>query len=701
MDKKLRFRVQTVLIGVITLLFLAGAYAVTTKKYVMVYFKFGPKDLKIKVFPDNENLTDESHTDYIISKVKNSQCTLYLVKKFPNERELVHYRYRVMFYKPQKIGKKNYDVPIYSFNISFSGDDVVLEYPPSKAVPQEIKKNGLKKKFHKNPGSEVYYLKDYTGGDFTLHDRMRRVKFSGFIKNANGTYTKIKNNLNVKVNLTRLNSNQADDTNITEREREINSIDVPLNAEVVVGMFPYELNSPSSRDRYQLKFLRVDEQESPIRIIHFGEVWNNLYEQALVYQDDGFYLDISFEDGIYNLQYVVGEKEGKTLQVTHSPLTLFLKDYDNQLLQFKLVGRDYAQRYLKEPAPVVQLKVNASKRAFQTAKDLALSYPDDVLVRKDGQISFLPRYRKTLFSIFTEPSGARIRIKRIDPPAGIGEDAGFKVVGQSPIFFDDFEYGRYLIAADWFEKGAYDLGVHTEVRQVKIELSDSPDPELTNDLLWVQKQNTRMPYVLLKYNDQDSKSKDAGFQVEPLFPNTNAQTRVTNTKSPVDTNKIIETNRLNTSTNKQPESSKTNQNISLSTNDSNEGVWKDDFKPLDKIQSLSVSPVSVHAHSILKGSEPLYYVQIAAFELATEQSKVNPFLQHKVWSKESFIKMFDRDEVWSAQKLLGNKTYVVLVVGAFSKSEAKAARRELLRWFPGSFVTSDRQLNPLNSEVER
>ncbi len=712
MNRNGNFKIRGLLLGICVFVIATVLYAGTSKEYAMVYFKFGPEDLKIKVFADNDDLTEESHTDYIISQIKNSQCKLYLVKKFPNERALVHYRYRVIFYKPQNIGGNNYDVPIYSFKISFSGEDVVVEYPPSKAVPAEIKKNNLKKSFHRTPGSNIYYLKDYTGGDFALYDRMRRVTFRGFIKNANHTYTKMNNNIGVKVRLTKLNlTTSSGISNVTDREREINTIDVPLNEEIVVGMVPYKLSSPSDKDRYQLKFLRVEESESPIKIIHFGEVWDNLYEQALIYQDDDYYMDVHFDDHVYELEYGIGEVGGEIKRVEKSPLTIFLKDYDKQLLQFKLMAKAYAARYLEEPAPVIQLKVNASKRASLTVKDLALAHPNDVLVRDDGQAMILPRYKKTMFSIFTEPEGARVRIKRIDPVSGTDKPA-FKVVGQSPVFFDQFEDGRYVIAADWFEKGAYDLGVRTETREVKIELSDSPNPELTKAIHWIKKQDTSMPYVLLKYHSGDSSDETDGFRVDPVLPVLQTNSEESNNKMDLEvTNGVLKvsneiSNESEVSTNNKMDLEVTNEVLKVSNEISNKvkkevrNLAEDEKAELnisDDFQALEETKFVVKAHSILKGPETLYYVQIAAFQFPAEKLKINSFLTKKVWGRESFNRVFDRDEAWGAWKFVKHRRYVVLVVGAFSKSEAMVARQELLKWFPGSFVISDRDLTPIKT----
>jgi len=459
------------------------------KDYRLIFFRFGPEDLLLKVFPDNKDKTDENNTDYIMSKIENGNAHIFLVKKSPNERNIVDYKYKIVLYKPQLINGNTINIPIYSFSVYFDDDDVVVVYEPSKALPKEIKENNLEKKFARSPGTNIYFLKDYNGEDFMLKERMRKVKFLGKIKNANGSYTKITDDY--KINIKLIKKDDVNDLGSSENADSINSFIIPINYDIIVGLAPYKIETESLKERYILHSIVVDKEEKTDTFIHFAEVWDTMYEQELIFVDDGYFIDFKFDKNLYNLEYSFDD--GDVNRYDSSPLSISIKENGGKNLKICLIAKDFAVKYLKNPTTLINCYLSSDMKAIEIGKRISYEYPNAEIL-EDGSIYIKPDFNKTPFAILSSPIRTKIKYKLLDP---IYSEANgeYKEIGETPIFFDNLDYGKYAFVAYWYEKDERTLLVNYVTEESVVEFSDPKSKRYISDIKYFQKNETSIPYI--------------------------------------------------------------------------------------------------------------------------------------------------------------------------------------------------------------
>ncbi len=464
-----------ILIGILSFFVNTSMNRALQKEYKLIYFKYAPEDILIKVYPLNPTDTKEENTDYIISKLDNSSINLFLVKKSPNERDYVNYKYRVVFYKPQNFNGNSVNVPIYSFQIYFDGEDAVVKYEPFKAIPKEIKESNLEKKFAKHPATNIYFIKDYNGEDFLLNERMRKVKFIGKIKNANGTYSPVNPEANLKIKLIKMDEESETDNSSDIKKDYI--VQVPLYQDITLGLVAYRIERFSEYSRYDIDSIIVNNVPSDTKIIHFAEIWNNMYEQELIFKDDGSVIDFKFDPELYDLEYII---DNNLIKQKESPLSLSLKQYDDKNIKINLTAKDFVVKYLRHPTETIEYKSVSYKRGIDVIKEINEKYPDFTEITEDGSLNIKPNFNQVSFVIFTNPTRAKIKYKRLEPQS---KNSNYETVelGESPVFFEKFDFGKYLISASWYEKD--DKGKVKEYFKEKIvEFSDPPSKKYLKDI---------------------------------------------------------------------------------------------------------------------------------------------------------------------------------------------------------------------------
>jgi len=676
------------------------------KEYRLVYFKYAPEDILIKVYPLNSTNTEEENTDYIISKIDNNSINLFLVKKAPNERDYINYKYRVVFYKPQKFNESVVNIPVYSFQIYFKDDDAIVKYEPFKAVPKEIKENNLEKKFEKHPTTNIYFIKDYNGEDFLLSERMRKVKFIGKIKNANGTYTPVKPESNLKIKLIKIDEEISEDNTSDIKKDYI--VEVPLYQDVTLGLVAYRIERISEYTRYDIKSILINNVESDTKIIHFAEIWNNMYEQELVFQDDGSVIDFNFDPGLYDLEYII---DNKLIKQKDSPLSLSLKQYDNKDIKINLTAKDFVVRYLKHPTETIEYKSLSYKRASDVIKEINQKYSDFTEITEDGALKIKPNFNQISFAIFSNPTRAKIKYKRLEPSS---ENSNYKQVelGETPIFFEKFDYGKYIITATWYEKE--DNKIKEYFVEKTIEFSEPPSTKFLEGVNYLRKGETEIPYLMFYLLGNDKKIKNvtdvtSDSKEKEIIRDVSSDDKLKENKDLYSENKkdvtsdskekeIIrdvssddklkenkdlysENKKDVTSDSKEKEIIKDiSSDDKLKENNKNKTITTDKTNGINDKEKKEDIKLTKKAKEdlkyIKKSNNDLFYIQIAAFQIG---EKPLSFINYygEVFANE-YKKMYNKDiknSLFLANKVVNKKNYIVIVFGSFKKIED--ARKEI------------------------
>lgn len=502
------------ILSVITLINM-GSTTTLRKEYELLFFKFGPEDLLVKIYPENFNETDEDKTDYIISKIDNKSAHVFLVKKSPNERNFVEYRYRVAFFKPQKFGNTKINVPIYSFSLYYDGDDIIVKYEPSKAVPKEIKDNNLEKRFSKDPRTNIFFLKDYDGEDFNLSERIRKVKFVGKVKNDNGTYTEITDDMGIKIRLLKVEDISKSSTSEKGVLKKDSFIEIPLNQDIYVGLVPYKIEDVSSLVRYTVTSILTNGKESQDTFIHFAEIWDNMYEQQLIFKDDGYFLDFTYDLNLFDINYSFDGKNFITC--SESPLSLSLKENDGKTLKMNLISKNYVVKYLKNPTKEIIYDLAGLKRAVEAAKEINQKYPDITQIKKDGSLFINPDYKKTSFVIFSNPPRAKIKYKILEP-AIKDTSSDYSEIGEAPIFFNELNYGIYSFKAFWYEKDFKSSEIKEYSEEMIVEFSEPVSENYFSNIKYLSKNENKIPYIeFFKSNKERELSKNSSIEESVLI----------------------------------------------------------------------------------------------------------------------------------------------------------------------------------------
>lgn len=641
-----------------TLIFLTNTSMnrVLQKEYRLVYFKYAPEDVIVRVYPLNPTNTLEENTDYIISKLDNNSINLFLVKKSPNERDFVNYKYRVVFYKPQKLNDDIVNVPVYSFKIYFKDNDAIVQYEPFKAVPKEIKENNLEKKFEKHPATNIYFIKDYNGEDFLLSERMRKVKFIGKIKNSNGTYTPVSPEAKLKIKLIKIDEEGEDNTGDIKKDY---IVEVPLYQDVTLGLVAYRIEKVSEDSRYDVKAIVINNIESDTKIIHFAEIWNNMYEQELVFADDGTVIDFRFDPELYDLEYIIDNVVTKQKE---SPLSLSLKKYDNKDIKINLTAKDFVVKYLRHPTETIEYRSLSYKRTIDVIKEINEKYSDFTEITEDGALNINPNFNQVSFAIFSNPTRAKIKYKRLEPQS---KNTIYKTkeLGETPVFFEKFDYGKYLITATWYEKDENKIKEY--FMEKVIEFSEPPSKKYIEGINYLRKGETRIPYLMF-YLLNGEKS------VKNIIDTTTDTTNIDVVKE-----KKIENNEKN---GEKEDKKITNNNNGIKEQIKLVKKAKEDLKYIKKI------------------NKDVFYIQIAAFQIG---EKPLSFINYygEVFANE-YKKLYNKDikgSLFLANKVVNKRNYIVIVFGYFNKIDD--ARKEITfvhKIINDAFIIKERVLENKN-----
>ena len=649
------------------------------KDYRLIFFRFGPEDLLLKVFPDNNDKTDENNTDYIMSKIENGNAHIFLVKKSPNERNIVDYKYKIILYKPQSINGNTINIPIYSFGVYFDDDDAVVVYEPSKALPKEIKENNLEKKFARSPGTNIYFLKDYNGEDFMLKERMRKVKFLGKIKNANGSYTAITDDYKINVKL--IKKDDINNLSLSENIDSINSFIIPINYDIIVGLAPYKIDTVSAKERYLLNSIVVDKIEKTDTFIHFAEVWDTMYEQELIFVDDGYYIDFKFDKNLYNLEY--SYDGGEVKRHDYSPLSISIKENSDKKLKISLIGKDFAVKYLKNPTTLINCDLSSDMKAVETIKKISYEYPNAEIL-EDGSLYIKPDFNKTSFAILSSPIRTKIKYKLLDPI--YSENNGeYKEIGETPIFFDDLDYGKYSFVAYWYEKDERTLLVNYVTEETVVEFSDPKSKKYISEIKYFQKNETSIPYI--EFNRET-----AGKKKNPIiFPDTSPD--VSEIKNDIDVDLDLTNNAQKEIV--RPDIENTSdindkiktilENIDVTTDKINQTVDKVDVTAdkivIENTKKNSISKTTddlsgylpIKFQSIKKDEKNDYYIQIASYRLRKENVYyIECFGDFFIAEyKNKYGKNFENNPKVAYKRVEGKK-YLTLLLGPFDYNTAES-----------------------------
>jgi len=683
------------------------------KDYRLIFFRFGPEDLLLKVFPENNDKTDENNTDYIMSKIENGAAHIFLVKKSPNERNIVDYKYKIVLYKPQIINGNTINIPIYSFGVYFDDDDAVAVYEPSKALPKEIKENNLEKKFARSPGTNIYFLKDYNGEDFMLKERMRKVKFLGKIKNANGSYTTITDDYKINVKL--IKKDDINNVSVSENIDSINSFVIPINNDIIVGLAPYKIDTISEKERYILDSIVVDKVEKTDTFIHFAEVWDTMYEQELIFVDDGYHIDFKFDKNLYNLEY--SYDDGDVNRYDNSPLSISIKENSDKKLKISLIGKDFAVKYLKNPTTLINCDLSSDMKALETVKKISYEYPNTEIL-EDGSLYIKPDFNKTSFAILSSPIRTKIKYKILDPIYS-ENDGEYKEIGETPIFFSDLDYGKYSFVAYWYEKDERTLLVNYVTDEVVVEFSDPKSKKYISDIKYFQKNETSIPYIEFNRDtvgkrknpiisedtspDLSERKNDIDVDLEltkiedkdvvtSVVENTSDITDKIETKDKIEAlldNKYDSTtDKINTSTDKV----ETTMDKNDVTTDKIEIVNNENNKIQKKIDNLS-GYLPIKFQSIKKDDTKLFYIQIASYRLRKENVYyIECFGDFFIAEyKNKFGKNFENNPKVAYKSIEGNK-FLALLLGPFDYETAESYLSSVYFFAEDAFMVSQEVL---------
>ncbi len=413
------------------------AYAGTLdKNYTLVYFKFFPTDLKIKVYTDNQlSSTSADKFEYFIPYIDNKagEAKIFLVNSSQLERleALITYQYKVVFYKVQKIDNIGFEVPVYSFKLSFQSNKILVKYD-----------NLSEKVFFKDLVSDTYFLKDEKENDFNLSEKIRRVKIIGRVRKINEEK---------KTNYVDI---ESDETVSLVRKEDYessfkidNQFEVPLNREFLIGHYPYEIVVSEYKKFKPVGIILKSNEESKNLVIHFGEVWNYPYEYNIVFEKNPYFFEMEFDESLFELYYKIGK--GKFLKSKNSLQLPLNKFSSEEKVQIKFSAFTRALKWLKNPVYNFSFSVSSNITASKLAEKIHSLNQKNFKLKEDA-VFFLTPFKKTPFSIFTYPENARVEIKRLKPLSKIENDTiSFNT---TPIFINDFPYGEYIINVEWYDE---------------------------------------------------------------------------------------------------------------------------------------------------------------------------------------------------------------------------------------------------------
>ncbi|MEJ5285114.1 MAG: hypothetical protein WHS77_08720 [Brevinematales bacterium] len=460
---------------ILIFLFFCGGYAQKEKKYSLLYFKFYPVDLKVKVFIDNRfNLTEAEKAGYYISQINNGEAKIFLVNFSNLERfnNGVNYQYRIAFYR---VYGEN-EILVYSFKVSFEADKVKIKYD-----------NMNEKEFFKDVVSDSYLIKDINGNDFNLTEKMRKVKIRGKIKeiDKDGKVSFKDLNEEIKFSLIR----KVDDENFALDKK----ITLTLGKEFIIGHYPYELIFDNTQKFKPVSLLLKNDEESKNLLIHFGEIWDNPYEYTVIFERNKDVFEILANDN-YEYYYKIGKNKFKKAD----NLILNVKNYTNEIFYLRLASRSKALKWLKNSVYNISFKVSFDKSVKDLTDELVSS--NFIFTKVDDWTLFInPDFKSTPFAIFCYPENAEITIERIEPLYG----DKITIFKNSPVFFNDFIYGKYRITADWYSDDKVLLS--TDERIVEI---DDLTLKKGKDIKFLSNNNVRIPYIFLEKKGEVLKNRD-------------------------------------------------------------------------------------------------------------------------------------------------------------------------------------------------
>ncbi|MCX7820692.1 MAG: hypothetical protein N2258_03355 [Brevinematales bacterium] len=461
---------------ILILLIFHRVYSETDKKYALLYFKFYPTDLKVKVFIDNRfNLTDAEKAEYHIANIKNGEAKIFLVNSSKLERldKTINYQYRIAFYKTD--GKN--EIPVYSFKLYFEGDKVKIKYD-----------NMNEKEFIKDLISDSYFIKDINGNDFNLSEKMRKVKLIGKIKEVTPDGKVNYKVLSDKVKITLLR--KVEDDNFA-KDREI---EVELGKEFFIGHYPYELIFDETEKFIPLALLIKNNEESKDFLIHFGEVWDNPYEYTLIFERNKNVIEILKDDN-FEYYYKIGKKKFKKVD----NIRFFTKNYTNENIKIRIAGKSNIIKWLKTPFYNFSFTLSYDKNAKELVENLCLS---NSFLKKldDWTISFIPEFKSTPFAIFCYPDNANLEIDKLDP-LFINEESKMSF-NSTPVFLNELSYGKYRITVKWFNEDKS----HSESEVKIINIDDNIF--LGREIRFFTNKTTKIPYIFLEKSGVNIKERE-------------------------------------------------------------------------------------------------------------------------------------------------------------------------------------------------
>lgn len=459
---------------IFSILFFCEIYAQNDRKYSLLYFKFYPIDLKVKVFIDNRvNLTEAEKAGYYISQINDGEAKIFLVNFSNLERfnNSVNYQYRIAFYK---VYGEN-EILVYSFKVSFEADKVKIKYD-----------NMNEKEFFKDVISDSYLIKDINGNDFNLTEKTRKVKIKGKIKEIDKEGKVNFKNLNefIKFSLIR----KVDDENF-ELDKKIN---LTLGEEFIIGHYPYELVFDNSQ-KFKPVSLLLKNEESKNLLIHFGEIWDNPYEYTVIFERNKDVLEVVSNEN-YEYYYKIGKNKFKKAD----NLIVNIKNYTNETFHLRLNSRSKALKWLKNPVYNISFKVSFDKSVKDLSDELVSS---NLIFNKvdDWTLSINPDFKSTPFAIFCYPENAEITIERLEPTYG----DKITIFKNSPVFLNDFIYGKYHITANWYSD---DKVLLYSVEKI-VEIDDLTLKK-HKDIKFLSNNNIRIPYIFLEKKGEVLTNRD-------------------------------------------------------------------------------------------------------------------------------------------------------------------------------------------------
>lgn len=460
-------------------------------KYDMAFFKFGPEDLIVKIYSENKDDIIENKRESYISNIDKNSAYIFLSKEESNNE--IFNNYRIVFFKPNKV--ENYgtiNIPIYSFIIIYNNNELKVKYNIYDDVPYYISENNYEIVLKKDQKSNIYNIKNYDGEDFMFDNKIKNVEFTGKIKNKDGTFTDIHNDSNIKIKLSKYEEFLINE-DVKELKNDI-SCEIPLNSRVYIGENRYYIDAINSQERFQIDSLIINGKKNITKIADYSEIKDKDYKQEMIFYDEGRFIDFKFESDLYSAQYAFDEMDFE--KTDNSPLSLSLKKYDGKTLRMRLLLKENSRKYLNDRFENLTYLFNSNVKSIEAVKEINAAYPEISKIEPDGSIYFKPDYKQTPFLITSVPSTAEIEIKKIEPKDSLSGNNYYKV-GNAPIFYDNFDYGKYSIKATWFEINPSTSKLRKYTTLKKIVFSDPTSDEFTKEMQFLNQNGTNIPYIEL------------------------------------------------------------------------------------------------------------------------------------------------------------------------------------------------------------